>query len=117
MTMPPTTIPIATTAGTTLNRTLVRLFQKLINASDVSMEKLSSSLGLSRCATRIASCARAIASLTIAASGSFTEMVVVWRRPYIDSKVVKGSITKPSNDWPRIFPFRATTPTIVNRSP
>ncbi len=48
ITIPPTTMPIATTAGTTVNSTFVSCFQKASSASAVSIEKLSSSPGRSR---------------------------------------------------------------------
>ena len=42
ITMPPTTTPIATTAGTTVNSTAVRFFQKVTSASAVSTVKVFS---------------------------------------------------------------------------
>jgi len=81
ITMPPTTMPIATTAGTTANSTAVSCFQKFTSASAVSTEKSFSWPGRSPCATRIASSARPIRDLTSASSATFTEMVVVSRRP------------------------------------
>ncbi len=59
---------------------------------------------------RIASSARNIAGPTPSAVAIFTEITIVWRRPYIDSNVVKGSMTKPSQDCPRTVPFFAMTP-------
>jgi hypothetical protein len=81
MTMPPTTMPMATTAGIALNSTRVRRFQKSTSASAVSTEKSLSSPGRRPCAMRIASSARCIPPATAAASPIFTEMVVVCRRP------------------------------------
>src|ERR1019366_5806017 len=82
ITMPPTTMPIATTAGITLNSTAVSCFQKSTSAAAVSSEKLFSCPGRRRCAARIASSARSIALSTSFASRIFTEIVVVRRRPY-----------------------------------
>jgi hypothetical protein len=81
ITMPPTTMPMATTAGTTAKRMRVRSFQKLTSASEVSIEKSFSSLGRSPCAKRIASSARSISAPTSSPSGTFTETVLVRRRP------------------------------------
>ena len=81
ITMPPTTIPIATIAGTTAKSMLVSCFQKLTSASAVSIEKSGSSPGRSRCATRMASSARDIAGATSFAVGILTEIVVVCRLP------------------------------------
>ena len=47
ITMPPTTTPIATTAGITEKSTAVRLFQKATSASAVSTEKSFSCPGRS----------------------------------------------------------------------
>ena len=44
----------------------------------------------------------------------FTEICVVWRRPYTDSNVVIGISANPSNDWPSTRPLAAMTPTTVN---
>ena len=44
ITMPPTTMPMATTAGTTVNSTAVSCFQNDTKASEVSTEKLSAVL-------------------------------------------------------------------------
>src|ERR1019366_2949851 len=73
ITMPPTTMPIATTAGITLNSTAVSCFQKSTSAEAVSREKLFSWPGRRWCETRIASSARRIASSTSRASRIFTE--------------------------------------------
>src|SRR5437899_1890496 len=105
ITMPPTTIPIATTAGTTVKMTRVSLAQNAISPSPVSTVKSSSSPGRSRCAMRIASSARIMPSATPAAAGILTEITVVWRRPYRASKVVSGSMTNPSQDCPSTVPF------------
>src|SRR5437870_659623 len=117
ITMPPTTMPMATTAGTTVKMTRVRLCQKEMSPSAVSTLKSSSWPGRSRCAIRIASSARSMASATCSAAGILTEITVVWRRPYSASNVVSGSITNPSHDWPSTVPFFAITPLIVNVQP
>jgi len=117
MTMPPTTMPMPTTAGSTANSTRVSVCQNATSASDVSIVKLFSSVGRSRRATRIASSARCIAGATASALGIFTDTVVVLRRPYIISKRVIGIRTKPSKDCPSTRPLAAFTPTMVNRSP
>ena len=110
ITIPPTTMPIATTAGTTVNSTRVRLFQKATRPSAVSTLKSSPWPGRSRWAMRIASSARAMPSATASAVGILIEITAVCRRPYIASNVVNGSITKPSQDCPRTVPFLAITP-------
>ncbi len=110
MTIPPTTTPMTTTAGTTVKITRVSLPQNAISPSPVSMVKSLSAPGRRRCAMRIASSARNIAGPTPSAVAIFTEITIVWRRPYIDSKVLSGSITKPSHDWPSTVPFFAMTP-------
>src|SRR5205809_19004 len=76
-----TTIPMATTAGITVNRMRVRFFQKLTSASAVSTVKSFVWPGRRRCAMRIASSARCMPCCTSVASGIFTEITVVLRRP------------------------------------
>ena len=98
MTMPPTITPIATTAGTMVKITRVRFCQKEISPSAVSTVKSFSCEGRSWRATRIASSARRMAPGTASASDILTEITVVRRRPYIASKKVIGSRTKPSQD-------------------
>ena len=117
MTMPPTTTPIATIAGNDREQHLRELLPEVRRARRPSRSRSCRRRpGADRCATRIASSARCIAGGDDRrASAIFTEIVVVCRRPYIDSNVVIGSITKPSNDWPSTFPFAAIVPTIVNR--
>jgi hypothetical protein len=53
----------------------------------------------------MASSARAIAGATSTASVIFTEIVVVFLRPYSISKRGSGISTNASNDWPRTRPF------------
>ena len=110
ITMPPTTMPMTTTAGTTVKMTRVSLAQNAINPSPVSMVKSLSAPGRSRCAMRMASSARTIAGATPSAVDIFTEITIVWRRPYMDSNVDSGSMTNPSHDCPRTVPFFAMTP-------
>ncbi len=114
ITIPPTTIPIATTAGTTVNSTRVRLFQKATSPSAVSTLKSFAWLGRSRWAIRIASSARAMPSATASPVAILTEITVVCRRPYMASNVVNGNITKPSHAWPSTVPFFAITPLTTN---
>ena len=82
ITMPPTTMPIATTAGITVNSMRVRLFQNATSASAVSTEK---SLSCAR-PQPVGDAHRLFGALpspsaTAMASGIFTEITVVWRRP------------------------------------
>ena len=81
MTMPPTTIPMATTAGIAANRSRVRFRQNWMKASALSTVKSFSSPGRSRWAIRIASSARSMAPSMASAEGIFTETTVVLRRP------------------------------------
>ncbi len=97
--------------------TFVRRPQNAINPSPVSTVKSLSDPGRRRCAMRIASSARNIAGATPAAVAILTEITIVCRRPYIDSKVVSGSITNPSHDWPRTVPLRAITPFTISCIP
>src|SRR5206468_716520 len=117
MTIPPTTMPIATTAGTTVKITRVSLPQNAMRPSPVSTVKSSSCPGRSRRAIRIASSARSMPSATAAAAGILTEITVVCRRPYRVSNVVSGSMTKPSQDCPSTVPFFAITPFTLNWVP
>src|SRR5256884_675422 len=117
ITIPPTTMPMATTAGTTVKMTRVRLCQKEMSPSAVSTEKSSSWPGRSRCAIRMASSAPSMASATWSAAGLLTEITVVGARPSRASNVVRGSITNPSHDCPSTVPFFAMTPLIVNVQP
>ena len=117
ITMPPTTMPIPTTAGTTVKMTRVSRPQNAISPSPVSMVKSFSSPGRSRWAIRIASSVRSIAAATVSAVGILTEMTFVWRRPYIISNVVSGSMTKPSHDCPSTVPFLAITPFTTSCTP
>ena len=61
MTMPPTTMPMQTTAGMAVNSTRVSWRQNATSASALSTVKSFSSPGRSRCAIRMASSARAMA--------------------------------------------------------
>ena len=81
ITTPPTTMPMATTAGMIENSVFVSFFQKSTSASAVSMLKSSSSAGRRRCASRMASCARSLAAGIAPGSAILTLMVVVSRRP------------------------------------
>jgi len=81
ITMPPTTMPMQTTAGSTVKSTRVRLRQNETSASALSTVKLSGSPGRSWRLRRIASCARAMAPSISSASRIFTDTVVVRRRP------------------------------------
>src|SRR5881394_2509371 len=117
ITIPPTTMPMPTTAGTTVKITRVSLPQNAIRPSPVSTVKSSSCEGRRWCAMRIASSARSMPSATRAAAGILTEITVVWRRPYSASNVVSGSMTNPSQDCPSTVPFLATTPVIVSCAP
>ena len=65
----------------------------------------------------MASSVRAIASSIASALAILTETTVVLRRPYIDSNVVNGISTKPSNDCPSTRPFFAMTPFTVSSYP
>src|ERR1051326_4294407 len=110
ITMPPTITPIPATIGTTSKMTLVSFAQNAMRPSPVSIVKSLSAPGRSRCAMRIASSARSIAGATPSAVGILTEITIVCRRPYIDSNVLSGSMTKPSHDCPSTVPLRAIKP-------
>ena len=69
MTIPPTTMPIATTAGMAVKSRLVSCFQNATKASALSTVKSFSSPGRSRWAIRIASSARAMAPSMASALG------------------------------------------------
>ncbi len=81
MTMPPTTIPMQTTAGIAVNNTRVSCRQNATSASALSTVKSFGSPGRSRCAIRIASSARTIAGSIASELAIFTETTVVFRRP------------------------------------
>ncbi len=117
ITMPPTTMPIETTAGTMAKSVAVSVVQNDSSASALSTVKSFSWVGRSRWATRIASSARSIAPGISRGSAILTETTVVRRRPQIDSNIGSGINAKPSNDWPSVCPFGSATPLMVNCRP
>jgi len=98
ITMPPTTMPMATTAGTTVKNDAGEALPEGNEPFRRVHREIVSWPGRSRCAIRMASSARSMASATCSAAAILTEITVVWRRPYSASNVVSGSITNPSHD-------------------
>src|SRR5438046_8381706 len=73
ITIPPTTMPMPTTVGTTVNKTLVSRFQNSTSPSAVSTAKSSPWPGSRRCEPGVASYARPIAQARALAVGILTE--------------------------------------------
>ena len=118
ITMPPTTMPMATTAGMTQKSTAVRFFQNATSASAVSTEKSFSWPGRSRCAMRIASSARAMPAATSPASRH------LHRDRRRAAAAVEHLVARERNERDRVErlarargPCDAITPMTSNRSP